>query len=272
MNLDRWALNKTFDNVRWRTERCINPHQCEIFDTCELQPWLSHRECEHDIRRADNIKVTTSDYKWFDANTNQDIPAPIIPDCSITLAYKEHIAIGQRRTVAGAVQNHHVFAPGGFDEANGVDRGTISLFHYTLSDTGARFLEFDYADKTYGGPDEGYVVINAQADPFTAVNNGFWNGVNTMTAGNGEFVRANVVAASLRVLIWTTSVQSDGFCYRDGALGATPILHNAGAVNRRWLPLEIQVGNVWVLTDLVVAIPMFRIARGATQMDLNVQD
>ena len=47
----RWALNKSFDNVQWRTETSRNSHQCEIFYTCELQPWLSHADCTEDILR-----------------------------------------------------------------------------------------------------------------------------------------------------------------------------------------------------------------------------
>ena len=267
INMERWALNKSFDNVTWFTGRSVNTHKCEVFDTCELQPWLSHKDCEHDIRRDDLI--TSVDFTWFNENTNTEVSEPNIPNCIFKPAYKDRFGIGVTPTAAGAVNNHHVFGAA-FDEAVGADRATIRLLSHTIIPN-ASVLEWVDAEKRY----EGQIIINAIANAFAGFNN-FWVGKHSMILqGNGEYLRANLVATVLRVRITTTRPQSDGFCYRGSllpALNNVAIAHNASVPKRAWYEVEAFVGAAWVLTDIVIAVPMFRIALASTQIDLNVPD
>ena len=67
-----FALNKTFDNVLWRTENSKNSLECNVYDTVELVPWLSHNECVTDVAR--NKTHNFQNLAWFDFNTNQELP------------------------------------------------------------------------------------------------------------------------------------------------------------------------------------------------------
>ena len=53
LQFTRFPLNKTFDNVRWRTENSKNSHRCNIYDTIELLPWLTSSFCRDDIERSE---------------------------------------------------------------------------------------------------------------------------------------------------------------------------------------------------------------------------
>ena len=265
LNMERWALNKTFDNVTWYTGRSINTHKCEVFDTCELQPWLSHKDCEHDIRRDDEIK--NGDFVWFDENTNSEVPEPNIPNCTYKPVYKGRFGLAIIPTAAGAVNNHHVF--GVFDETAVAHRNTIALLNQVIIPN-ANVLEWDNDNRRYVGT----IAINANANAFNGIQN-FWTGKHSMIKqGNNEYLRANLQATTLRVTITTTCPQSDGFCYRGSPLPALngPIAHNESVPQRAWHRLEALVNAAWVPTDIAIAVPMFRIALGSTDIDLNIPD
>ena len=98
---DRFPLNKSFDNVRWRTENSRNTHTCNIYDTVELVPWLSHKECLADVTRYQTQKVTGGDLIWRDLNTgNNLVSAPSIPDCIVRISHKRRVGL-TRAPVAG---------------------------------------------------------------------------------------------------------------------------------------------------------------------------
>ena len=205
IHTDRWALNKTFDNVQWHTERSANQHQCEIFDTCELQPWLAHKECVEDIRRDGRVTVLPTEAIWHDENTHRDVPEPSIPNVPYKPRWKGRWALGNRATAAGNVANHHVF-DGEFDETDGTDRGTIQLSSQLLIPD-AGHLAWHNDDKVYTG-----MIQLCAAGTFGA---GFFNQRYTMTLqANDEYLRAALNPSVLAVRITTTKPQADGFCYR----------------------------------------------------------
>ena len=265
---ERWALNKTFDNVQWHTERSANQHQCEIFDTCELQPWLAHKECVDDIRRDGMVTVLPSEAIWHDENTHRDIAEPSMPDVPYKPIWKGRWAIGNRATVAGAVANHHVFGPA-FDETDGTDRGTINLIsEVVIANTGRLVWDPDY--KQYTGD-----IPLCAANSFGA---GFYANRYTMTAqANDEYLRVALNPSILVVRLRTTKPQADGFCYRDSTANELQNLgigHDDDPMDEReWLPVyAIDANGDYVLTTFVVAVPMFRVALGASRIDLNVPD
>ena len=66
----RWALNRSFDRVQWRSDNSINSYDSQVYDTIELQPWLSHFDCTEDISRSK--KIITGEKFWHDFQRDEE--------------------------------------------------------------------------------------------------------------------------------------------------------------------------------------------------------
>ena len=205
----RWALNKSFDNVQWRTETSRNSHKCEIFDTCELQPWLSHADCTADILRPDKPRSRTK--FWRDLNTGTDIDDFQVPDCVSPWTMRSRALHG---TWPFAEEQKDVWA----DEQK-IDEASAAL--NPTSTTGQNFATEDLTF-TWNDENNNYEIINA---PITAAavglanNNAFANSLATFWVDKYYYdvdgTRHAFPGAKLNLLLSceTTKVQLDGFCY-----------------------------------------------------------
>ena len=88
----RWALNRSFDRVRWRSDNSINEFDSQVFDTIELQPWLSHSDCTTDISRSE--KSIAHEQSWHDFKSDEDRSDPGQPDVTAPLSYRSRILFG----------------------------------------------------------------------------------------------------------------------------------------------------------------------------------
>ena len=281
MTIDRFALNKTFDNVRWRTENAKNSFQCNIFDTVELVPWLSHNDCLTDIARKPAINFQTTDITWFDFETNSELPtAPAFSNIQVPFVLRGYLGITHIRIDADADGDYLV--DNEFDITNNVESHNMKLFRHDTAHLAKEItITFDTETKGYSNVELQLQTDFANhADPFTA-NEPF----DLFTEGEAASVpytytdagvraaiaapvRLGIVADALR----TSPVQSDGYCYFPYHPNQEAEVIDANSAPDPFvtpIPLVVFDGANRRKTNLVLMMPSFRVALGASRIDFQ---
>ena len=168
----RFPLNKSFDNVRWRTENSKNTHTCNIFDTVELVPWLSHKECLTDVERYQNRKVPEGDLIWRDLNVPGDtlVSAPAIQNCTVRISHKRRVGF-TRQVVADAAGDGSgpYTVPFTVDETAQGSTDHTYLFHNVAANIKDTFeLSYDIANRRYQINDAA-VTVSDIVNPFAVL-------------------------------------------------------------------------------------------------------
>ena len=88
----RWALNRSFDRVTWRSDNSVNEYDSQVFDTIELQPWLSHSDCTTDISRSN--KSIANELYWHDFTRDEDSSTALQPDMVAPVSYRSRVLFG----------------------------------------------------------------------------------------------------------------------------------------------------------------------------------
>ena len=269
--LSRFALNKTFDNVQWRTEISKNSLDCNVYDTVELVPWLSHSVCLSDVDRKDSVKQ--DNFIWYDFNRKQELNStPTIPDCIIPLSHRRRIGIS-KYYIQGA--GPYVFTP--FDETRGYEIAQTYLFHKESFVRNHTNLTFDFATKQYSNAEAISISDDVAAD-YTENNIvDYWDAYHTYTTPNEDgayTVRSAAINAAVELYIRpgdlkTTKLQPDGYCYY-GDPPLAPILHDAGLPIRQWIHLYAWIAAEYRITPFTIAVHSFRIPLGSTRIDFQL--
>jgi hypothetical protein len=272
----RWALNRTFDKVVWRSENCIDEYDSQVFDVTQLQPYLSHNLCTTDIARTK--RSVAQEVLWRDQNDPTDSVQTGFqpPDIAAPVSYRNRVVFLH----AADNDDANAFEIDDYEDGDELINVIAAVSLNNFSGVPSLHLVWNIHTHRYEGdenavePAGGYTALfRLNNDLFdqggsAAASDRFWDG-RYYKLTNGT--RGNMAARRMLPLyvfpFGTSKLQHDGYCYYHQSFAL-----DTGIDRFSYEFCYTLVGEEYLQTNILVGLPAWRVALGATYVDLSTPE